>query len=156
MFSKDLICDVIKYIDINLNDKISLDILENRFFYNKFYIIKLFKNEIGYTIVDYINVLRIYNSIRDIKYTDKSITRIALDNGFYSLEYFSEIFKKVIGVSPRKYKSFLNYNNNLDFDTKFKIRDNILKINDLVNFKNKYLSNIKPSYSPVKSLSIFK
>lgn len=156
MFSNKIICEIINYIDVNLNSKITIDDIENKVFYNKFYIVKLFKKEIGYTIFDYINHLRIDNSIYDISNSSKSFTRIALDNGFYSLEYFSETFKKIVGVSPRIYKKYLEYNNDLDEDTKFLIRDNLIKINDLISYRDKYLSNIKPVYIPVKKLTIFK
>lgn len=138
-----------------LDSKITIKDIENRLFYNKYYIVKLFKKEMGYTIFDYINNLRINNSVNDITYSDKSFTRIALDNGFYSLEYFSEIFKKIIGVSPRIYKKYLDYYNDLDEDTKFLIRDNLIKLNDLINFRDKYLSNVKPTSIPVKKLTIF-
>lgn len=156
MFSNKIICEILEYIDINLNSKITIKDLENKVFYNKFYIVKLFKKEIGYTIFDYINHLRISNSVKDISDSDKSFTRIALDNGFYSLEYFSEIFKKVMGVSPRVYKKYLDYNNELDEDIKFLIRDNLIKLNDLINYKDKYLNNVKPDGIPVKKLTIFK
>jgi len=156
MFSNKIICEIINYIDINLNSKITIDDIQKRVFYNKFYVIKLFKSEVGYTIFDYINHLRIYNSIYDISNTDKSFTRIAFDNGFYSLEYFSETFRRVVGVSPRVYKKYLNYNNDLDEETIFLVRENLIKIYDLISFKDKYLVNIKPDVLPVKKLTIFK
>jgi len=156
MFSNNLICKILEYIDINLNSKITISDLEDKFFYNKFYIVKLFKKEMGFTLFDYINSLRIFNSIKDISYTDNSFTRISLDNGFYSLEYFSETFKKIMGVSPRIYKKSLYYNNDLDEDVKFLIRDNLLKLYDLVDFKNNYFINNKPNVNEIKKLTIFK
>ena len=63
MFSNDLVCKIIKYIDENFNNKITIEDLENTFFYNRFYIMKLFKKEMKLTIIDYINSLRIYNSM---------------------------------------------------------------------------------------------
>lgn len=156
LFSNEVICKVIKYIDLNLFRRISLDDLENEFFYNKYYLVKLFKKEIGYTIFDYINSLRIFYSIKDINNNDRSITYIALDRGFNSLEYFSEIFKKVVGVSPRKYKQSLSHFNNLNDDEIFLIHSSVIKITDLFRFKNDYLLNVKPKISPVKNLTLFR
>ena len=41
---------------------------------------------------DYINYIRIYNSFFELKKGNKKIINIAYNNGFYSLEYFSEMF----------------------------------------------------------------
>jgi len=156
MYSNELICKILNYIDNNLNKKITIEELSLRFSYNRFYIMKLFKKEIGLSISDYINHLRIYNSINSINNSDKLLIRIAIDNGFYSLEYFSEIFKKVIGVSPSVYKKFYysryipnKINNRL-------ITDNIIKLNMTISKINKYKINIKPQKIPVRKLSIFK
>ena len=90
MYSNKIICDILKYIDENINSKIAIEDLERKFFYNRYYIMKLFKKEIGITIVEYINCLRIYNSFFEIKNRDNKIINIAYKNGFCSLEYFSE------------------------------------------------------------------
>jgi YesN/AraC family two-component response regulator len=63
MYSNKLICEILIYIDKNIKNKITIEELENKFFYNRYYIMKLFKKEIGLTIVEYINSIRIYNSI---------------------------------------------------------------------------------------------
>ena len=55
MFSNDLIIQILIYIENNLYKKISIDELSITFHYNKDYIMRLFKKEIGYTIIDYIN-----------------------------------------------------------------------------------------------------
>lgn len=156
MYSNKLICDILIYINNNITNKITIDELQDKFFYNKFYIVKLFKQEIGMTIIQYINSIRIYNSILQIKNTNYSLTNIAIRNGFYSLEYFSESFKQITKLSPRIFKDyFLNKkyisNKNLDL-----INDSMIKLHDINNIKNIYLSKQKPSITPVKKLTIFK
>lgn len=89
MYSNELICKILNYIDNNINKKITIEELSLRFYYNRYYIMKLFKKEIGMSILDYINLLRIRNSINSINNSNKLLIRIAIDNGFYSLEYFS-------------------------------------------------------------------
>ena len=63
MYSNKIICDILIYIENNLKSKITIKDLENKFFYNRYYIMKLFKKEIGLTIIEYINSLKIYNRI---------------------------------------------------------------------------------------------
>ena len=155
MYSNELICKILNYIDNNINKKLAVEELSLRFYYNRYYIMKLFKKEIGLSLFDYINNLRIYNSINSINNCDKLLIRIGIDNGFYSLEYFSEIFKKIVGVSPSVYKKFY-YNRYSPSKENYKlITDNIIKLNMLINKVNKYKQNIKPEKPPVRKLTIF-
>jgi len=156
MYSNKLVCDILNYIELNLNSKISINDLEKKFYYNKFYIMKLFKKEIGISIFEYINILRIYNSSNEIKNTNNSFTMISMNNGFYSLEYFSETFKKVVGVNPRTYKNFWNYNYKIKETDLNTIRESIIYLNNFIVKKENYISNTKPIETPIKKLSIFK
>ncbi len=156
MYSNELVCKILNYIDNNINKKITIEELSLRFYYNRYYIMKLFKKEIAISLFDYINNLRIYNSINSINNSNKLLIRIAIDNGFYSLEYFSEMFKKIIGVSPSIYKKFY-HNRYTPSKSNYKlITDNIIKLNMLINNVNKYKVNTKPQTAPVRKLSIFK
>ncbi len=153
-YSNKLICNILDYIDSNLLLKITIDDLETKYFYDRFYIMKLFKKEIGVTIIDYINKVKINNSIIQINNTNDLLIKIALDNGFYSLEYFSEIFKKEIGVSPKKFEKIM-YNRYAYNDQTVKITQNIINIRKLIDFTKKYRLNQKRDILPKMSLSIF-
>ena len=114
---------------------------------------KKFKKELNLSIHEYINTIRILNSLPYFK-NNNLFLNIAFKNGFNSLEYFSEIFKKMLGVSPNIYKRFINYknisDNNLD-----NIINNLTRINTIkLNITN-YLNHRKPTYtSYVKKLEI--
>lgn len=156
MYSNNLICEIIKYIDINLNTKITINDLENIFFYNRYYIMKLFKKEMNITIFDYINCLRIYNSMKKIKESNHSLTTVFISNGFYSLEYFSEMFKKITEVSPSVYKKYCKDRYSVNNEDYYKILNASIKLKEIIDRKDRYLIDIKPKNNPVKSLSIFK
>ncbi|MEE3343111.1 MAG: AraC family transcriptional regulator [Bacilli bacterium] len=155
MFSNDLVCDILEYIDNNINNKISIKDICDKFYYNRYYIMKLFKREIGVSINNYINNIRIYNSTKLIKDSNYSMLMIGLYNGFYSLEYFSEMFKKIIGVSPLKYKKYSRNRFLLDDKDVDKILNGIINLKLLIDFKNEYKNNRKPKEAPVRKLSIF-
>ena len=142
MYSNELICNILEYLNKNINKEITIDELSILFHYDKTYIMKRFKKELNISIHEYINTIRIYNSLRFFK-DDNYILSIAFKNGFNSLEYFSETFKKIMGVSPIIYKKYTNYENITD-----KELDNILKnlsriININTNISN-YLNHKKP------------
>ena len=156
MYSNDLICKIIRYIDDNINNKITIEDLENIFFYNRFYIMKLFKKEMNLTIIDYINSLRIYNSIIQIRDTENKIINISFKCGFYSIEYFSEIFKKCVGVNPRILKNYYKNKNSINLNQINTINNSLLNLFFIKQYKDNYLSNQKPTILPVKKLTIFK
>ena len=108
MYSNELICNILEFIDNNFKRDISIEEITFRFSYNRYYIMKKFKKEIGDSIISYINKLRVYNSLSELNHTNNSIVLISINNGFNSLEYYSEMFKKIIGISPSKYRK-LNF-----------------------------------------------
>ncbi len=154
MFSNELVCNILTYLNKNINKEITIDELSNIFYFNKTYIMKRFKKELDLTIFEYVNSMRIFNSLSFYKY-DNYIISIAFNNGFYSLEYYSEMFKKVMGVSPIVYRKYLDHDiriSNKDIDT---ILSNINNLNNLDNKIKKYLNNRKPTTKMVKSI-VFK
>ena len=153
MYSNDLVCDIIKYIDNNINKKITINDLVEEFHFDRFHIMKSFKKELNISIIDYINNTRILNSIKSLQ-SSNTILKIALDNGYYSQEYFSEIFNRTIGISPIKYKKLLKNKNTFSKHKQEKVLNNILKLQELNEFKTKYLKKQKPKTNKV--LSIFK
>lgn len=154
MFSNDLICNIIEYLNNNINKEITADELSILFSFNKTYIMKKFKKELNISIHDYINSIRIYNSLPYFK-DDNYILSIAFKNGFNSLEYFSETFKKNLGVNPSTYKKYLNYKYITD-EEQTKILNNISRINNIKCNALNYLNHRKPNKkSYVKKLKIY-
>ena len=116
---------------------------------------KLFKKELKITINEYINKKRIYNCLVEIKDGNDSFLNIGLNNGFNSLEYFSETFKSIMGVSPRIYKKFTYFIiKTTDEETNI-IRINLLNLQVLMDNIVRYIQNRKPVQKTEKKLSIF-
>ena len=154
MFSNELVCNILDYVNNNINKEITIDELSDIFFFNKTYIMKRFKKEIGISIHSYINHIRIYNSLLDFN-NNSYILSIAIKNGFNSLEYFSETFKNIMGVSPRIYKKFTSINTYISKKDDNLIRNSIARLELLKNNSIRYLNNRKPKEIPVKVL-VFK
>ena len=103
----DLFIQIIEYINDHIYEDITIDELALYFGYEKSYLMKAFKKKIGLPIKGYINNRKIMNVLKELKGND-SLLKIALNNGFNSLEYFSEIFSKEVGVSPSIFRKYLN------------------------------------------------
>lgn len=153
MYSNELVCNILDYLDENINSLISIDLLSSVFCYDKTYIMKRFKKELGISIVNYMNSIKIYNSLKHYKYDD-SILKISLESGFNSLEYYSEMFKKVIGVSPMTYKQFIRYDVRVLADEVSTIINSLVKLDELRNKVMFYRRRVKPSTVMVKKLSL--
>ncbi|MDD7301459.1 MAG: helix-turn-helix transcriptional regulator [Eubacteriales bacterium] len=65
----------------------------------------LFKSRSGMTINQYVNALRIDEARAMLDSTDMSIQDIGLTVGFSDANYFSNVFRASVGVSPREYRN---------------------------------------------------
>jgi len=154
MFSNDLVCDILDFIDDNINRKITMDELCSHFYFNKDYIMRLFKREIHSTISDYMNKKRIFQSLQDLQFGNDSILFIGLKHGFTSLEYYSEVFHKVMGVSPIIYRKFSTRSIDVAEKDINKIQKNLANISSFFENVTRYRNNRKKTLS--MNLSIFK
>ena len=154
MFSNNLILKILDYIDNNLYKKITIEELSKTFYFNKDYIMRVFKREINTTIIEYINKKRIFSSLNELKNTNNSILKIAINNGFISQEYYSETFTKIIGVNPLTYRKFTKVGSNISYEKINIIRNNIAKLNLELNIINEYRRNVPTKQ--VKTLSLLK
>ena len=155
MFSNDLVCDILIYIENNINLQITIDELSKTFNFDRTYIMKKFKKELSVSIIDYINKVRIYNSLKDYKSNDY-ILRIALKNGFQSLEYYSEMFKRIMNVNPRTYKKSISSINSVKEVELRNIIRTMIELQELKERCENYKTSRKLKELPVKKLSIFK
>ena len=127
---EEIIRDICRYIIENINEEIAIEQLEENFYYNRFYIIRAFKKTTGYTIKEFTNKVKVLKTVDPLLFTDDTILKIALNNGFNSQEYYSETFKNVIGISP------------INFRKEYTNIDKIEDINELKE-KRKYLEEVR-------------
>ena len=96
--------DIKMYLDENWQKKIALDKLAEMFFINKYYLARLFKNQYGSSILNYVMDQRITQAKKMLRFTDKQIEVVGRDCGFDDANYFTRMFKKVEGSSPSEYR----------------------------------------------------
>lgn len=93
-----------EYLDGHYTEKIILDDLADKFFINKFYLSKIFKETYGTTISNYLISKRITRAKQLLRFTDMTVDEIAASVGMKDANYFSRMFRKVEGSSPREYR----------------------------------------------------
>ena len=65
----------------------------------------LFKRVEKCTIAEFLTQVRINRAITLLETGEYSISETALESGFVDIYYFSNTFKKMVGISPSKYKN---------------------------------------------------
>lgn len=100
-----IVSHIKKYIDDRYHEQIFLNDIANMLDLSSKYIGKIFKDNTGLTITDYIHNLRITEACELIKSTDKKFTLIAYDIGYRDVNYFSHMFKLRTGYTPREYRN---------------------------------------------------
>lgn len=99
-----LIRKAINYINLNLNSNLTLSSIANNIVVNPNYLSSKFNKEVHESIASFINRRRIEESLKLMKNTSLSITAISEQVGFNDVNYFSKVFKKLLGISPSEYR----------------------------------------------------
>lgn len=91
-------------IDAFIDSDLSLKRFANELFLNTSYLSSLFKKETGMTLTDYVNQHRINYAKRLLKSTTLSIQSVAATVGITDIHYFTRLFRRETGLSPREYR----------------------------------------------------
>lgn len=100
-----LIYECEKYIDENYERGITVSEISRYIGVSMSYLSRIFKDETGNTIINYINEKKIQKAKEYLGGTDMKIYEIAEKLGFENTTYFSYFFKKYTGISPKEYKT---------------------------------------------------
>ena len=92
------------FLEAHVTDRFSLDALANDLGYSKQYVIRVFKKETGATPMAALNELRLLKSTSELLNEEKSIAEVAESCGFDDYNYFSRLFRRRFGNSPREYR----------------------------------------------------
>lgn len=90
---------LLKYINRNLSENLSIDQLANRFFFSKYHMMRKFKNETGYTIHNYITSKRLLMA-RSLISQGMPVMKAAHASGFRDYTTFVRAYKKQFGKAP--------------------------------------------------------
>jgi AraC-like DNA-binding protein len=91
---------VFRHIEERYADKITVDELAAIARMSRFHFGRVFKELTNRSVTDYLNFVRINKSEYDLRHSEKTITEIALENGFGDVYYYSRLFKSYKNVTP--------------------------------------------------------
>ncbi|MGB8455969.1 MAG: response regulator [Anaerocolumna sp.] len=97
---KKIIEQILQYIRSNLDKDIRRNDVADIVYLNPNYVSRLFKNEIGVPLKEYIVAEKMKLARAMIKSTNMSISMIAVKVGYSNFSHFSQVYKKMTGISP--------------------------------------------------------
>ncbi|RZJ47751.1 MAG: AraC family transcriptional regulator, partial [Chryseobacterium sp.] len=102
--NKSRIGFVVDYIKKNLHQKLSIDSIAKLAYVSKSNFFKMFKDELGTSPNDFILQERI-NRAKELLALNNSIKETAFQTGFSDTNYFTRVFKQLVGVTPKSYQN---------------------------------------------------
>ena len=102
--NKNLILDIVSYINTHFQENITLESLKNKFFISKNTLCKNFQQVMHCSVMEYCSAARLNEAKHLLLTTTKSIEDIADLCGYSSANYFSLLFKSKTGLAPSTYR----------------------------------------------------
>ena len=101
---ESLIVEICRYVQQHYSTDLTTEEICRVFYCSRSYFSHAFKKEVGTGFREYLTQIRIDHAKRLLRYSNLSVTEIAVSVGFADSNYFSNVFKKQIGCSPLAYR----------------------------------------------------
>lgn len=101
---KSIIQQIKQYIDDHISEEITREQIGRAFYLSSDYVARIFKNEEGASLTNYIRSRRIEIAKKLLMDTNRSIADISQSVGYSYNTYFFNTFKSIVGVSPHQYR----------------------------------------------------
>ena len=95
----------ITYVDADLSADLSLSALAAALGVNPSYLSALFRRETGDTLTEHVNRKRIERAAQLLQATKLQVQAISQQCGISDVNYFSKLFKKYTGITPRAFRT---------------------------------------------------
>ena len=101
---KDEIDRAIDFLSKNVESTLSLEEIASSVHLSSSHFSFLFKQKTGFSAIEYFNHLKVQKACQYILFTNMRISEIALEVGVGDQYYFSRMFTKIMGISPKEYR----------------------------------------------------
>ncbi|MDO5337447.1 MAG: response regulator [Eubacteriales bacterium] len=107
MISPTVVKQMVNEIKEHYTENITLVALAEKYGFSVGYVSSLLKDELGLSFSEYITAKRIQKAKELLADFRLSIDMVAEQSGYNDYFYFTKVFKKVVGISPSKYRKNL-------------------------------------------------
>ncbi|MFL0248339.1 response regulator [Clostridium sp. WILCCON 0185] len=106
----DKIRSICRYVLNNVDKEVSLTIISEKLYMNKSHISESFKKTTDITLIEYMTMVKMERAKKLIMSGNFKIFDISSKLGYKDAEYFSKVFKKHTGLTPKEFKQCRNSN----------------------------------------------
>ena len=99
----NVICRILNYLDDNYTQRLTVEQVAAQFGYSRSRFSHLFKSTIGYSLPQYLNMLRCRSVSEALLTTDAPVVDLAVSAGFNNAHTFYSAFKAYYNMTPREY-----------------------------------------------------
>jgi len=99
------ISEIAQYINTNYHHQLTLSSLSDHFFISPYYLTRIFKASTGFTIIEYLNNIRVKQAQKLLIESKLKINIIYEVCGFGSVSNFGRVFRSISGCSPINYRN---------------------------------------------------
>ncbi len=103
--ANETVLEIMEYVNSRCYEKISLDEIAQKCFYNPTYLSHIFKKYCGQTLSAYIKEKRIQYAVELLETTNYTVERISEKVGYSDKTLFYRMFKEVTGKRPSDYRN---------------------------------------------------
>ena len=104
-----LVVDIKRTIEENVNEVFRIDALCRRIGYGKSYLSRVFREQTGETLATYATKMKIKRARQLIREGNLNFSQISDRLAFDNPQYFSRVFKRVVGMTPTEFKASLQF-----------------------------------------------
>lgn len=105
---EEIISKTINFIILHFNSDLTINKISNHLQVSSGHLSRSFKKVTGYTILEYITLTRIKKAIDLFEKNHYRISEVAYTVGFNDPKYFSNTFRRYVGVTPTEFRNRLN------------------------------------------------
>ena len=104
------VSEAIDYIYDHISERITVEDLAQAIYISPAYLSRIFKQEVGISVSDFIRERKIYAARNLLSYTDYEYAEIASMLSYSSQSHFIQQFRKAVGMTPKAYreKNYMN------------------------------------------------
>ena len=95
---------VMEWVEANYASDFAMDALAASLHLSKNYISRVFRQETGSSVSEYLTARRITEACKRLRSSDVPVERIGIEVGLPNASYFCHLFKRNVGVSPLQYR----------------------------------------------------
>lgn len=112
MKKNNIIADLIVWLDENLENTLNVKVIAKKAGYSRWHIQRMFRQHTGFSLMSYVNLMRLCRAADLLEFTDMPIIDISFKYNFDTQQSFTRAFRGRFNTTPAKYRKTIKEKSN--------------------------------------------